>query len=153
ADRRIGSAWQIFSAEEPKLSAAIVPNAFASLTNVYPEIQDWVARRAHGGAAPWNTQTSSATIANLAKNSLVVVELHAGFQFQEASSVNVQQVAHAAIDAGASIVIGHHPHVLQGFEWYKGRLIAYSLGNLIFDQDFLSTFASAFLRTVWEGTE
>src|SRR5262249_30205876 len=60
-------------------------------------------------------------------------------------------VAHAAIDAGASIVIGHHPHVLQGFEWYKGKLIAYSLGNLIFDQDFLSTFASTLLRTVWDG--
>ncbi len=37
--------------------------------------------------------------------------------------------AHAVIDAGADIVVGHGPHVLRGIEWYRGRLIAYSLGN------------------------
>jgi poly-gamma-glutamate synthesis protein (capsule biosynthesis protein) len=36
------------------------------------------------------------------------------------------------IDSGADIVIGSHPHVLQGFEFYKGKLIVYSLGNFIF---------------------
>jgi hypothetical protein len=41
---------------------------------------------------------------------------------------------------------------LHGFEWYKGRLIAYSLGNLVFDQDFLASFPSVILRTVFEGT-
>ena len=61
------------------------------------------------------------------------------------------RAAHAAIDAGADLVVGHHPHVLQGFEWYKGRLIAYSLGNFVFDQDFLSTFPSVILRTIFEG--
>ena len=63
----------------------------------------------------------------------------------------LQEVAHASIDAGADIVIGHHPHVLQGFEWYDGKLIAYSLGNLVFDQDFLATYASTMLRVVYEG--
>lgn len=80
------------------------------------------------------------------------MQLHAGFQFQAAPSTSVKQRAHAAIDAGADMVIAHHPHVLQGFEWYKVKLIAYSLGNFIFDQDFLSTFSSGYLRTVWEGT-
>ncbi len=37
--------------------------------------------------------------------------------------------AHAAVDAGADLVVGHGPHVLRGMEWYKNRLIAYSLGN------------------------
>ena len=37
--------------------------------------------------------------------------------------------AHAVVDAGADLVIGHGPHVLRGMEWYRGRLIAYSLGN------------------------
>jgi hypothetical protein len=37
--------------------------------------------------------------------------------------------AHAVVDAGADVVIGHGPHVLRGMEWYRGRLIAYSLGN------------------------
>lgn len=44
---------------------------------------------------------------------------------------NVYAFAHAVIDAGADVVIGHGPHVLRGMEWYKHRLIAYSLGNFL----------------------
>ncbi len=42
---------------------------------------------------------------------------------------DVMKFAHAAVDAGADLVVGHGPHVLRGLEWYHGRLIAYSLGN------------------------
>ena len=42
---------------------------------------------------------------------------------------NVVAFSHAVVDAGADVVIGHGPHVLRGMEWYRGRLIAYSLGN------------------------
>ncbi len=42
---------------------------------------------------------------------------------------DVIRFAHAAVDAGADLVVGHGPHVLRGLEWYHGRLIAYSLGN------------------------
>ncbi len=41
-------------------------------------------------------------------------------------------LAHLSIDAGASAVVGHHPHVLQPVEWYRGKIIAYSLGNFLF---------------------
>ncbi len=44
---------------------------------------------------------------------------------------NVVQFAHTAIDAGADLVVGHGPHVLRGMEWYRSRLIAYSLGNFV----------------------
>jgi poly-gamma-glutamate synthesis protein (capsule biosynthesis protein) len=44
-------------------------------------------------------------------------------------------VAHAAIDAGATAIIGHHPHQLQGIELYKGGIIFYSLGNFSFWRD------------------
>ena len=37
---------------------------------------------------------------------------------------------HAVVDAGADLVVGHGPHVVRGIEWYRGRLIAHSLGNL-----------------------
>ena len=40
-------------------------------------------------------------------------------------------MAHMAIESGADLVIGHHPHVLQGVEEYKGKLIFYSLGNFV----------------------
>ncbi|TWP45756.1 CapA family protein [Lentzea tibetensis] len=147
--RRIGEAWQAYVRIGPDADHAAL---WASLVRVYPELQDWVARRGHGGAAEWDPATSPAQIAALAaQNQLTVVQLHAGFQFQDVASDNVRDMAHAAIDAGADVVIGHHPHVLQGLEWYRGRLIVYSLGNFVFDQNFLATFSSAVLRTVWEG--
>ena len=43
---------------------------------------------------------------------------------------DVVRFAHAVVDAGADLVVGHGPRVLRGMEWYKGRLIAYSLGTL-----------------------
>ena len=152
APRRIGSAWRLFAETEPTLSRAEATDAWTQLTAVYPELQDWVQRRGHAGAAVWETTGSAAQIAALAKTvDLVVVQLHAGFQFQPAPSAGVRMMARAAIDAGAGLVICHHPHVLQGAEWYKGKLILYSLGNFIFDQDFASTFPSMFLRTIWDG--
>ncbi|MGI5499750.1 CapA family protein [Lentzea sp. CA-135723] len=148
AARRIGEAWEAYR----KAEGAAAAGMWASLVAVYPEVQDWVARRGHGGAARWDPVASPARIADLAAgNQLVVVQLHAGFQFQDVASDNVRAMAHAAVDAGADIVIGHHPHVLQGIEWYKGHLIVYSLGNLVFDQNFLATFASVVVRTVWDG--
>ena len=63
----------------------------------------------------------------------VVVGYHWGYEYQHYPVEQQTREAHAAIDAGADLVIGHHPHVLQGFETYKRRLIAYSLGDLVFD--------------------
>ena len=152
APRRIGEAWQLYKEAEPDLDAEEQAAAWASLAAVYPEMQDWVARRGHGGAAWWNTSRARAEIEALAEQTdVVVVQLHSGFQYQESPSESLRRNARTAIDAGAHLVVCHHPHVLQGFEWYKGRLIAYSLGNFIFDQDFLVTFQSVFLRTIWEG--
>ncbi|MBI3114942.1 MAG: CapA family protein [Candidatus Kerfeldbacteria bacterium] len=51
-----------------------------------------------------------------------------------APSAAQRKFAHAAIDAGADLVVGHHPHVTQTTEEYQGGFIAYSLGNFIFDQ-------------------
>lgn len=50
------------------------------------------------------------------------------------------ELGHAAIDAGADLIIGHHPHVLQGIEVYKGKVICYSLGNLVWPDYIKPTF-------------
>ena len=97
--------------------------------------------------------TAAITAARAAGADLVVVQLHGGYQFAEVSSEYFGKATRAAVDAGADLVIGHHPHVLQGFEIYHDTLIAYSLGNIVFDQEFLSTHPSVVLRTVFEGTE
>ena len=68
---------------------------------------------------------------------LVVVAFQAGIEYTETPIALQVDSAHAAIDAGASVVFGHHPHVLQGIETYKGGVIVYSLGNLVFDFDFV----------------
>ena len=73
---------------------------------------------------------------------VVIVTMHAGAEGTDHTHVragtemylgenrgNVVAFSHAVVDAGADVVIGHGPHVLRGMEWYRGRLIAYSLGN------------------------
>jgi poly-gamma-glutamate synthesis protein (capsule biosynthesis protein) len=67
---------------------------------------------------------------------LVVVNIHWGVEYEHGYSVAQSTVAHALIDSGADLIIGHHPHVVQGLEIYKDKLIFYSLGNFIFDQYF-----------------
>jgi poly-gamma-glutamate capsule biosynthesis protein CapA/YwtB (metallophosphatase superfamily) len=67
---------------------------------------------------------------------LLVVSFHFGDEYQPLSNARQQRLAHTSIDAGADIVVGHHPHVEQETEEYNGGLIAYSLGNFVFDQYF-----------------
>lgn len=64
---------------------------------------------------------------------LVVVLLHAGTEYAVRPSPDQAAAAHAAIDAGAALVVGHHPHVTQTVEQYKDGLIVYSLGDALFD--------------------
>lgn len=77
---------------------------------------------------------------------VLIVALHWGAEYQAAPATWQVRAAHAFIDAGADAVIGHHPHVLQGMELYKGRLIAYSLGNFVFDNVRHPLQQSAILR-------
>ncbi len=63
----------------------------------------------------------------------VVVYFHWGETNESAPRTSQTDLGHAAIEAGASLVLGSHPHALQGVESYRGGLIAYSLGNFIFN--------------------
>lgn len=68
------------------------------------------------------------------KADFVIVSMHAGIEYAGKPNNSQINFAHAAIDAGADLVIGHHPHVVQTLEKYKGNYIFYSLGNFVFDQ-------------------
>lgn len=63
---------------------------------------------------------------------LIIVQVHWGIEGDNYPDESQVSLAHKAIDSGADLVIGHHPHVLQGVENYKGKMIAYSLGNFCF---------------------
>ena len=67
---------------------------------------------------------------------LVIVSVHWGGEYQAAPSPRQQAIAQALARAGADLVIGHGPHVLQRVEWMGKTLVAYSLGNLLFDQPY-----------------
>ncbi len=87
----------------------------------YEELRVWMPRR----------------IAELRKaypQDVLVASLHWGRQYSERPSRGQVSLAHALIDAGADLVLGHHPHVLQPVEAYGDGLIFYSMGNLVFDQ-------------------
>jgi poly-gamma-glutamate synthesis protein (capsule biosynthesis protein) len=80
---------------------------------------------------------------------LVVVSVHWGAEYYPVTD-RQRILARQLIKAGADVVIGHGPHVLQTVEWVDGALVAYSLGNFLFDQPFADTQRGAILRIMIE---
>ncbi|HZD56130.1 MAG TPA: CapA family protein [Anaerolineales bacterium] len=75
-----------------------------------------------------------------ARADLVVISLHWGLEYRSIPTLRQRHIAQSLADAGADLIWGHHPHVLQPVEWLRGHgrsrstLVAYSLGNALFDQ-------------------
>lgn len=67
---------------------------------------------------------------------VLIVSFHWGVEYEKIHNKKQEALAHTAIDNGADIVVGHHPHTMQDIEMYKEHPIVYSLGNFIFDQYF-----------------
>lgn len=79
---------------------------------------------------------------------VVIVSMHAGNEYEKQPSQRQIDFAHAAIDAGANLIIGHHPHIIQPAEKYNGQYIFYSLGNFIFDQKWPETREDVVLKII-----
>lgn len=71
---------------------------------------------------------------NVSRADVLIVSLHWGAEYQKEPATWQKELARQIIDAGAKIIVGHHPHVVQPVEEYKNGLIFYSLGNFVFDQ-------------------
>lgn len=69
------------------------------------------------------------------KYDIVIASVHSGIEYVPEPESNKIKKMRELIDYGVDVVLGSHPHVIQGIEVYKGGIIAYSLGNFIFDQD------------------
>jgi poly-gamma-glutamate capsule biosynthesis protein CapA/YwtB (metallophosphatase superfamily) len=104
--------------------------------------------------APLNSELIAQDINN-GKNygcKVIIISVHWGNEYETTATREQRELAHKIIDAGATIVVGHHPHVLQEIEEYGGGLIAYSLGNFIFDQNFsVDTKRSAMLEVTFSS--
>jgi len=104
--------------------------AFLSFSHILPA--GFVATDSKAGLARGRGNmdaVSSAIKAAQARYDYVLVSFHWGIEYKDYANADQVRDARRAIDAGADMVLSHHPHVLQGVELYKGKLIAYSLGN------------------------
>lgn len=96
--------------------------------------QRWTATEREPGLAWADPELIMRDVTAVANSvDLIVVMLHSGYEYAPQPSPPQVAAAHAAIDAGADLVIGHHAHILQGVEFYKDGVIAYGLGNFAFD--------------------
>jgi hypothetical protein len=83
----------------------------------------------------WDAATGSAAIrAAQAVADAVIVSVHWGYEYQTRPDPAQERIAQAMLDAGADLIIGHHPHVVQPIALDEGRVVAYSVGNFVFDQ-------------------
>lgn len=87
------------------------------------------------GSPFMNEQQLIEDINSLKNNAdVIIISMHAGTEYSSQPNQKQIDFAHTAIDNGAKLVIGHHPHVVQPMEEYKNGYIFYSLGNFVFDQ-------------------
>ena len=108
-----------------------VKMAFLAFCDVYPMSSE--AGESSPGCAWAHLDVMRSTIAEAKKQAdLVFVNLHFGGQGSATPSERQKELAKAALDAGADMVVGNHPHVIQPVAVYKGRPVLFSLGNLVF---------------------
>jgi poly-gamma-glutamate synthesis protein (capsule biosynthesis protein) len=88
-----------------------------------------------------------------AAHDLMIVVVHWGDEYAEQPSGAQKKAAHALIDGGVDMLIGHHPHVLQGVERYRDGLIAYSMGNFLFENTGGIPRLTGVLRAKWVAGE
>ena len=113
----------------------------------------WTPNQAAGedkGGAAYGTrgQIRRSVQAASKGGNIPVLQYHGGSEYSDRPGATTSSRLREAIDRGAPVAIGHHPHVVQGLEVHNGGLIAWSIGNFMFDQDFLET-QSSFALKVW----
>ncbi len=119
--------------------------------NTVPDPED---RPEEGGWTPatWDREQGPAAIAAArAQADVVVVSVHWGYEYQLRADPAQRDAAHAMLEAGADLVLGHHPHVVQRMEVSGGRFVAYSLGNFVFDQQQGETRQGLALRAFFDA--
>ena len=119
-----------------------------------------------------NISTQLSLLTEYSDSTIIIYQMHTGFEydsepeernFEEGNNIEYYNpfnlepsersiaMAHHAVDQGADIVVQHHPHVLQALELYNNTLIAHSLGNFIFDQNFPETWSSIILNAEYDS--
>jgi len=124
--------------------------AFLSYSLTFPI--EFYAAAGRPGTAPGYRDYVKRDIQNVrTRADLVIVSFHWGAELMTAAKDYQRELGHRSIDWGADLVLGHHPHILQELELYRGRLIAYSLGNFVFGSESDKTNSSIILLCTFKG--
>jgi poly-gamma-glutamate synthesis protein (capsule biosynthesis protein) len=124
--------------------------AFLSYSLTFP--LEFFASAGRPGTAPGYADFVKADIEKVRPSAdLVIVSFHWGAELMTSAKDYQVELGRLAIDWGADLVLGHHPHVLQDIELYKGRLIVYSLGNFVFGSESNRTNWSMILLLTFRG--
>ena len=136
--RHVGAGMNLGAAQEP---LALDVNGLRLGIWALAERELNVASETSAGSSWFRPEEDVHRIKALrAECDFLVVFLHAGHEFTTAPSPRLRAAYRSLVAAGADAVIGHHPHVVQGAERYQDGLIAYSLGNLVFDSPYVDRF-------------
>ncbi|SFL26543.1 poly-gamma-glutamate synthesis protein (capsule biosynthesis protein) [Paenibacillus sp. 1_12] len=132
--KRVGTGRNIEEAYKPVIMERNgIKIAFLGFSRNAPDAGWYAGKQKPGVAETYSTKLPLEAIANAREVAdLVVVIAHWGIERQDVAAKEQTDLAHKYIDEGADLVVASHPHVLQGFEQYNGKWIAYSLGNFIF---------------------
>lgn len=107
--------------------------AILAASRVLPFGTWYAGKNKPGIASTYDPSVIRSEIAKARKTAdIVAVYVHWGQERKDKPDRNQTRLAKLYVDCGADIVIGSHPHVLQGLEFYKGKIIAYSMGNFVF---------------------
>ncbi|MCX2725961.1 CapA family protein [Thermomicrobium sp. 4228-Ro] len=102
------------------------------------------------GTAPLEPEIVATAIRRAADCADIVIPyFHWGVEYTLIPTETQRRIAHLAIDSGATLVVGSHPHWVQGIEWYRGRPIFYSLGNFVFDQEWSFETKQGLILHLW----
>lgn len=92
-----------------------------------------------GGAALGGSEVFAEDVGAAPAKATTVLQYHSGLEYSDDPALSERTRLREAVDYGADIAVGHHAHILQGIEIYRNRLIAYSMGNFLFDQTYYTT--------------
>jgi poly-gamma-glutamate capsule biosynthesis protein CapA/YwtB (metallophosphatase superfamily) len=165
-DAMLGTIWNLLAADvKPVGSGAALADArrpaivernglrfaFLAYDDIAPHYH---ATETSGGAAPLDAAMMAEDIAAAREGADVVVVLpHWGEEYVAVPNARQRSFARAAAEAGADLVVGNHPHWVQGYEEIDGTFVAYALGNFVFDQDWsVETQQGALLEVTFTGT-
>jgi len=155
------AAWEPATVETAGLTVALL-----SCTTIAGQQYDldWSADRGSGGTHTVDTGGGTVTVpddvgvaeaaasrlsarvaAATERADIVVVQIHGGEPYQRRPTPRMEALTRTATEAGADLVVNHHPHVVGGVERLDGTVVAWSLGNLVFDQKLWVTFPTYLL--------